>query len=208
MVQVMYGSARDYDALLYGPTHPGTQQYLEREMTNLAHFSQHLSEAGRNFYANAQQLYDEHSGAEAMRLARAAMRKIGSVFQRDEIRTLWDLAQIQTAPLTMQRWIMACPPVRQLYQQQRCEGYADTYVDIYPGAIGENHYDYRQVMDGIVVPDEEHGWMYTLYVDEPVEGDRHLTHDEQVDILTTWDIVKAWIKQGKDDPTSQSGGML
>lgn len=208
MIQVDFGGVSDFDALMYGQKHQGTLNFLQNNIQQLAQMSHTLTDAGRQFFAGAAQRFEELNSAEAMRLARAAVRRAGSVFQRDEIRSMWELPQIQNAPLTMQRWIMAEPTVRQMYQEQRCDGYSETYVDMHPGAIGADHYDYRRVTNGIIVDDEEHGWKATIYLDELIEGDRDLTLDEKVDILTTWDIVSSLMKEGSEDPTSSWGGKL
>ena len=52
---------------------------------------------------------------------------------------------------------MAQPDIRSLYHKGHCDGYSDTYVDMEPGLVGEQHYDYRRVMDG-VVEETETGW--------------------------------------------------
>lgn len=208
MVQVSYGGVADFNALMYGPKHPGTMQFLQNQVQQISDFSTTLTDAGRGFVANARRLYDELHSDEALRLARAAVRRIGNVFQRDEIKSIWELAQLQNAPLTMQRWIMAEPTVRELYHQQRCDGYSDTYVDMYPGEVKDAHYDYRRVMNGVVTEDSDGASKFTIFLDELVEGDRELTFDEKIDILNTWDIVSSLIKEGSDDPTSPWGGKL
>ena len=206
MVQVVMGGTQDYNALVYGMKHPGTMQYLENQVANI---SQNLTEAGRSFYANARQLYEQINGSEALRMARAAIRMAGNVFQQDCIMSIWELAQLQNAPLTMQRWIMANPVVREVYHEQRCDGYSDTYVDMSPKDIGVNHYDYRRVMNGVVVDDEETGgWKSTIWIDDLIEGDRELEIEERDQILNTWEMVSAIMQLGDRDPTSASGGKL
>lgn len=208
MVQVVFGGANEFNALLYGQQHPGTLNYFENQQAQIAQMSETLTEAGKRFYANSQELYERFQGAEALRHAQAAIRKVGSVFQLDTVRDLWELGAIQNAPLTMQRWIMAQPDVREAFHNQRCDGFSDTYVDMHPGKIGRDHYDFRRVMNGMVEDDEEHGYKVTFYLDELSEGDRELTLEEKVDVLSTWDIVRSLVKTGKDDPTSAYGGQL
>jgi hypothetical protein len=55
---------------------------------------------------------------------------------------------------------------------------------------------------------EDYDWQCTQYFDELVEGDRELTLEEKVDILTTWDALQMYFNAGKDDPTSPFGGKL
>jgi hypothetical protein len=209
MANLFIGGTREFDALVYNQKHPGTVDYLAQQVERLPFISQQLTDAGRQFFSTAQQLYDEFNSAEALRLARAALRKAGSTFQSNTIRSCFDVGAMQTAPLVMQRFIMAEPLVRQMYVDQRCDGYADTYVDVHPGEIGRSHYDYRRVMDGMVVDGgEEADWKATMFIEDLLEGDRELAADEKVDILNTWDMVRALMEAGDDDPTSPTAGRL
>ncbi len=205
MAQVVYGGSQEFDALIYGYQHPGTLQYLENQFQNVGN---HLTEYGKKFYEQARNLYEQFEGSAAIRATRAALQKVSSIFQRDEVRSLWELSEIQNAPLTMQRWIMAEPTVRRMYHDQRCDGYSDSYVDLYPKAIGDDHYDYRRVKQGIIEEPEEGPWHYTTYFDDLVEGDRELNLDEQIAILSTWEVVCSLMAKGEDDPTSVFGNKL
>ena len=96
--------------------------------------------------------------------------------------------------------------LRLMYHQQRCEGYTDTYVDMHPGDVGEQHYDYRRVVDGMVMEQDDE-LVSVQYFDEIKEGDE-LDIDDQVAILRTWDSVKAAIEENKEDPTSPFNASL
>ena len=209
MVRVVVGDPADFNAMVYGyERHPGTVNYLENQFSN---FGSTLNEAGKSFFSNAKQVFEDLTSSSAMRAARAALRKAGSIFQRDEIRSIWDLGGIQTAPLAMQRRIMAMPSIRELWNQQRCDGYSDTYVDLYPGMIGDNHYDYRRQKTGVVQElknDDDAEYVIKEFIDDIVEGDRELDTDEKADIEATEEAVNAFVQLGHDDPTSVFGGML
>lgn len=205
MAQVVVGGSREFNALAYGARHPGTVRYLEEQAYNA---SQMVDSAGRSFFRNAQELFQRFNGAEALRLAAAAVRKVAAIFQPNIIQPLWDMGGIQNAPPAMQRWIMAEPSVRELYHQQRCDGYSHFYEDMQPGRVGEQHYDWRRVNDGVVHDDEHGDARVTFYMDHIHEGDRELTITEKADIFSTWDFVKAYIKAGKEDPTSGFGAGL
>jgi hypothetical protein len=216
MVQIAVdvGGTQHFNALLYGQKHPGTLQSLQNQFAQYDQFSRTMTDAARGFFADAHEIYNRYNSEEALRLARLANQKVGSIFKPDCIRSIWELGEIQQAPFTMQRWIMAEPTVRALYHQQRCDGYSDTYIDMHPGQIGEDHYDYRRVINGVAmevpeVDDEgEAGWKISLYAEDLLPEDRDLALDEQVAILSTWDIVRSYIEAGKDDPTSPFGNKL
>jgi len=205
MVQVVVGGTTEFNALVYGQKNPGTISFLEREAFTVSPF---LSAAGAEFFANQTELYERYNGAEALRLAAAAVRKAGAIFQPNAIRALKTLYEVQNAPLAMQRWVMAEPTIRSMYHQQRCDGYADTYVDMQPGFVGREHYDWRMVNHGLIQTEDDDAPLATFYLDELKEGDRELTLDEKMDILSTWDVVKNFTKAGKEDPTSNYGGEL
>lgn len=208
MAILITGGKRELDYLMYGTPHPGTQQYIESQ---LAQPSQILTESGRQFFADVQQQYEYFHGAEAQRLAEAATRKVKALFQPNSIRSLWDLTEIQQAPVAMQRWIMAEPTLRAAYHQQRVDGYAGTYEDMYPTQVGEQHYDWRLLNNGLVqmAPEgADYDWEAKLYMDPLVEGDREPTLDEKVVILNVWEVMKHHYLHGKEDPTSPVGGKL
>ncbi len=205
MVQVVVGGTTEFNALVYGQKNPGTISYLEQQSFTV---SPHLTAAGQAFFANQADLYEQYNGAEALRLAAAAVRKVASIFQPNSIRPLYTLGELQNAPLALQRWIMAEPTVRELYHQQRCDGYSESYVDMHPGFVGREHYDWRMVQHGLIQTEDEEEPMARFFFDDLVEGDRELTLDEKTDIVTTWDIVKNMVKTNQEDPTSAFGGQL
>jgi hypothetical protein len=195
----------EFDALAYGVQHPGALAYAQ-EKIQIA--SQMVTESGRMFVDRAREMYERHMGHEAIRRAKAIVRAATHVFDQDVIRPLTTLGEIQNAKLQMQRWIMAEPGTRELYHQGRCDGYSGSYVDVFPGLVRAQHYDYRRVTQGLVMDDEDGGWHYTTYLDDVHEGDRELELHEQATIVNVWDIVRSIRERGQDDPTSKFGGML
>lgn len=207
-VNVIEGNDDTFNHLCYGQKHPGTLQYLQNQFSN---FQQTLSHAGQQFVSSAKEIFDQYNSSEALRAARLALNKVSNIFTPDNIRYLYQPQDLQTAQPTMQRWIMAEPTIRSLFHNQRCDGYSNSYVDVSPGIVGDLHYDYQRVMNGMVCTDDakpDEDFRITHYYDEIPDGDRELTIDEQVDILNTWDVVRAMIKRGKEDPTNSFGGNL
>lgn len=206
MAQIIEGGSLMFDSLAYGRQHPGTVQFLASQFEQATNF---LTNAGQQFMTGARDFYERLAGSNAARMLRAAGRSIRSMWQLDEIRALQTVGDFQQAPLAMQRWIMAEPTVRQYFLDQRCDGYSDTYIDIDPGKVGPDHYDYRRATDGLVFIDEkpdehgEFGWHATTYMEELLPDDVELTLEEQLDIHQTWQWVKSLMKQGNEDPTSR-----
>lgn len=208
MVQVVQaGNIATFDYLLYPEQNFMNQTYLENQLNN---FSNQISDFGRKFLEETKTIYNKINDSSVIRAAKAAIRSVKGIFHPNSIVALVTLDEIRSAQSAMQRYIMAEPTIRETFHLQRCNGFSDTYVDNYPGQVGEQHYDYRRVMDGIVrdvETEEGYDWVATRYFEELVEGDRELTLNEQVSIMTSWDIAKAFLQAG-EDPTDMFGGSL
>ncbi|MBE0438166.1 MAG: hypothetical protein IBX57_00165 [Gammaproteobacteria bacterium] len=193
------------DNLLYAQPHPNTLAFLQQQIEAPP---ANYTTVSNDFLSRARDLYERTSGSTAMRMAQAARRAFGSIWGSNDVRVLTDIGQFQWAKSHMRRWVMAEPTVREMYHNQQLEGYEGSYQDPFPQeASGEEFYDYRRVMDGVVVETDD-GWYADTYYDELLEGDRELNHVEQVDILETWTNVVNLIRKGGDDPTSRWNASL
>lgn len=205
-VRVLEGSPDVFNMLIYPDQNPFNQQFLQDQLTN---FQSSLTEAGKQFMTGARDVYDRIHNSEAMQMAKAVIRQVGAFFNPDTIIPLDSILSIQQASLTMQRWVMAEPTIRSLYHKQLVNGYSDTYVDMEPDRIGEEHYDYRRVMHGVVRDDvEDYDWVVTMYPDDLHEGDRELTALEQNDVCNMWDLVKLYAQARQEDPTDPYAGNI
>lgn len=200
-IQVIYGGEDAFNALVYSSEqNPVNTNYFQNQINSI---SNSLSSIGQTFFANTQAIYNQINNSEALRIARAAVSQAKTLFQPNRIIDIRTMENMQNAPVVMQRWIMANPLVREMYHKQQIDGYSDSYKDMFPNQIGENHYDYRRVMDSVVQDssnDDE--WFVRYYPDEILEGDKELSHDEKVSVLNTWSIAEMFVKAGKSDPTS------
>ena len=210
MALVITGDANAYNALVYGTDrHPGTMAYLQNQIASFSMGA--LTDFGKQFMQSAQGIYDSFNSSEAMRAARAAIRRFDAMFLPDRIQYIERLSHIQNAPVAMQRWIMAEPSLRKLYHEQRVDGYSDTYVDQYWGRRDLEHYDWRLIHNGVmeeVTTDDFDGHITHHFLAELVDGDRELTMDEKTDILNTHDVIRAYVEMGIDDPTSKAGNKM
>lgn len=202
MANIVEGGSFTFDALTYGGPHPGTLNFLQQQFENITPV---LAAAGQQFVQQAADWFDQLNGSAALRAMKSAGRAIKSLWQLDDVRPLLSIAAMQFAPPTMQRWIMAEPEIRTMYHKSMVDGYSDTYVDHYAGDVGEDHYDYRRAMDGLVIfnsDDHPYEWTAVNYLDELEESDSPLTLEEQNDIQQTWAFMRAHLKHSKEDPTS------
>ena len=210
-INVVHGSSPMlFNAMLFPEANTETKQWLQEQWQTT---SSMLTDVGRQFASKADELWNQIYDPLLMQKARGLMRQVGGLFHPNTITRLHDIDSVQLAKPVMQRYIMAMPQIRDLYHRQLCDGYSDSYVDHDPGVIGEAHYDYRRVMDGMVnylPPVEEGGeerWSVTMYPDELIENDRELQADEKFLILDAWDVVKEAMMQ-KIDPTDVFKGRL
>lgn len=204
-VNVIHAPTVDtFDYLLFPEQHHNNSAYVQRQFEQ---FSSTLTDAGRRFVENAKQVYQQVIESDAANLARLAIRNAKALFQGNHILPLMDIDTLQTAAPLMQRYVMAQPDIRALYHTNRCDGYSDTYVDLHHGKIGEDHYDYRRVLQNMVQQTDD-GWYVKSWAEDLVEGDRELGFDEKNCILHTWDVVKMFVEAQSADPTNPWGGKL
>lgn len=193
------GDVRAFDAILFPEQSPQTSFYIQNQLNA---FSQTLTDIGRQFVETSKAIYDKINDSNAIRLAKAAVRMAKGMFHPNMIIPLETIEDIRAAQPMMQRYIMAEPTLREQYHKQLVDGFSDTYADVEPGRIGEAHYDYRRVMDGIIVDevdaDGEEGWVAHHYFDELRGDDRDLDLVEQTAILRTWDVIRMALAAEKD----------
>lgn len=201
-MRIIEGGPATLELFAFGEKTQGALNFLEDQAYQL---SNTLTDTGRAFMQRGREIFERYNGAEALRAAKSAIRHVQHCFQQDIIRPLTNIGAIQQAPLSMQRWIMASPDIREFYHHQRCEGYADTYVDMEPKSIGIEHTDYRKVMSGVIQECEEGDidWKTTIYF-EGDDDDVRLSLAEKVDIMSVWSLIKTMMSPGKEDPTSPS----
>ncbi len=198
VAQLLQGGAALFDEfLLSQPTN--VQQSFQNQ---LHQFSNTLTDAGAQFFHQVSQVSDAIANSQAVRYAKAAVRKVGTAWQENEIRLLMNIGELQHAPPVQIRYIMADPVIREAYQEQRIEGYGDKYQDLFPNDIGEKHYDYRRVMNGVTQFDKNGNDYATTYEEDLLEGDTELTFTQQSSVISSIDQAIAYLNYGKEDPTS------
>lgn len=188
-------------SVLFGQPTQSTVNFFEQVKERI---SQKAHVFKDDFIQTSNEIFDSVYSARALELTRAAINKAGALFDADIIKQLHTLSEFQVAKPTMIRNIMANPLVREKFIDGRCEGYGkDLYFDNQPGVVGENHYDYRRIMDGVVRHDEETGETFVRhYTEELREGDEPLSAGQKFDILKSWTNVEYLMSLAAKDPTS------
>lgn len=197
-MRIVYGGEDAFNALAFGAQNPNNQKFFQQQLASVANITGDIT---NSFYQRAQQLYHSVYNEQSINFAKAALNQVRGIFQPDVIRPLVDIENLQIAGSQMQRWVMTNPAVREVYHNQRCDGYSDSYIDQEPGKIGWEHYDYRRVMNGIaqVEPD---GPLFTHVYEQLKPGDTELDFTDQVSILQTWGALEHFMRAAHKDPTS------
>lgn len=203
MARVIYGDDEIFDGMMYPNQSPLNAQWINAQFSNL---SQTLTESGRKFMDACRNISQNIQNSDIMRRVELALRQSGSHTHPDQIRYLSTLEDIQAATGPMMRYNMALPDIRELYYKDRCHGYGENYFDVNPKTVGDDDYNYRRVMDG-VFHEVDGKIVYKHYYELLLDGDRDLTPLEKMDIISTWDMMRFYIKQGLD-PTDELGGEL
>ena len=171
------------------------------------HMFNNVSSMASNFFNQAREVYQMISSSDAVQALRNLTVKTDNVWATNNIHACFTIEHLQTANPVMQRYIMANPNVRDMYLNNTVEGYAGSYENLHGNNIGERHYDYRRVMDEVVIVHDTH-IEYNHYYEEIPEGDKELTLYEKVDILKTWNLVNQALDAHEMDPTSPVGNLL
>nr|DAF07887.1 MAG TPA: hypothetical protein [Caudoviricetes sp.] len=208
-LNVAYVDDNAFDTVMFGLPHPGTIRYLENQMMNLQQQAQAYG-LSQSFVDRAYESFQSFASAEALERAKAIVHQhTGDTLHH--VSCLTALAELQTAPINMQRWIMANPYIREQYHANRLDGYSDSYVDFAPGAVGDMHYDYRRVMDGVFVfnedPEDSVDWTFSTYYEDLENPDTdELDLTEQLQVLRTWEALEYFVRHTDEDPTNPTGG--
>jgi hypothetical protein len=203
MFPTTLGASDAWNAMLYGETNPNTVNFMQNQLQSVRNM---FTQAGQGFLAQAESAFNLFNGADAINFARNTINKFSRVADTSRIMELTTLEQLQGSGLVMQRWIMAEPSIRALYNEQRCDGFADSYIDVHPGAVGIDHYDWRLANNGMVLFQPDGGYVAHQFPDELLSGDRALTFQEKCAVAITHEALRAYVEQRTDDPSSPTGG--
>jgi hypothetical protein len=209
MASLIFGGEAELNMITAGEPHPSMLRYAQEQAAAIGSY---IQRTGNAFAQGVVDAYHALYSDEALHRARVGVARIQSYFLDDRIRQITSIYEMQQAQPLMQRFIMAEPTIARMYDQGRCEGYG--YTAPFPGKYGEDNYNWRRVMDGVIqlqkpTEDNPHGgWESVTYLEELMEGDRNLVLVEQNAILNTWESLKYSLARSMVDPTSKTGDSL
>ena len=207
MINVIVGDTNTFTAHAYGVLDPMTVDWCNQRA--MAVRETLMPEVRAAFETMKGTVFDSIAYSDVARMAKAASRSLGALWQEDNIRLLSTIGELQHTPATMIPWVMAHPTIRKLYQEQSIAGFDDLYFDPIPHDTDEENQMYRAVRNGVFLPtgneDEE---VAVEYLAEFEEVGLTLDIYDQQSILDTWEHMLAHIRAGKEDPTSRYNAML
>lgn len=191
MATVIFGGEEVISHLSGGNASRGFLDYLGEMNERAGRF---VSESANRFLERSQSLRERRDSSDIRRMAIAIKERVNHFWQEDTIRSLTRVEDIQNAPRTMERWVMANPNVRTRVRQGILDGYNLSYEDEDPEATPERHIDYKRVMDGSW--EDEH---YVQYWDERLEDEElKLSFQDKMAIKSTWAISDVGLSERRD----------
>lgn len=193
------------DALLFGMPSAGTASFIRQEVDRFVGSA--VGEYGQRLALQAQQQYQRFDNSLVMGMMQAALNKSQAITKPDTVYRLRTMEDFQTAQPLMQSFIMAHPEVRKAWQNQLCDGYSETYVDMHPGKIGENHPHWQMAHNGLVKFGDDDTMEWTNYSNAFDEnGEMHLNPLQQHTVLANFRALEKLWRDGEFDPTSVWNG--
>jgi len=188
------------DSIFYRPSQ-SMQEYIHQGVNS---YMSAVKNVAPNFARIVGEKYAEIKNSAAIQYVNNLKNRINSIWQPDSIRYLSDVTSIQNASETMRRWIMAEPITRERYLNGAISGYGNCYTSSDRIGVGNSHYDYRRVMDGVVALNDDGVSEYTVYYEEIINSEDILSLVDKTSILGSWDTIKRHIDSGDNhDHTSQ-----
>ena len=129
----------------------------------------------------------------------------------DKMRRVTNVYDLQQATTFEQRWLMTNQNLRLAVNAGRAHGYAESYNDPNPEAMGRTHRDYRIANDGFSLLDEEKPGTFTgkvVHYDEPLEEGEELSMQSKINIALANRMVDRLLDEDDIDPTSPDNNTL
>jgi hypothetical protein len=203
-----YSTSDVFSALLFPNQHSSRTEYLQTQLTSLQQMPVH-NQMQQQWIQMAQTDLQQALSFDAVTTARAIREEYGVSSEIAlYIPVVHTLEDLQQANPYMQTFIMALPELREYYAQGRVSGYEGVYVDTQPGVIGWKHEAFQIATDGLLLEEHDSGELAINEYHNLLEEQPKLDIFQQADIQHAWDVMRAHLAYGEDDPTSVTGGLI
>lgn len=189
-------SADLLNAMLYAPRTQEDIHFLQSQQNAVVW--DNLNDSGRRFMEQAEVVRQQYASAQLDAQAAMYAQTFVGTAQSNYVVYSPDPNVLRQANLATQRVIMAHPEMRQLYHNQRIDGFSDTYQMFDPQVPVEMSYDYGRMYDGIYRTDAG-GSGYVEYFHHPeINGELEMSLPEQHNAIAVHAAVDAFLSQGID----------
>lgn len=207
MAIAIYADDQEFGAMHYGLPRSEDRAAIRRRLEDTA---RSYGLMGSEMFERAMGRFNSFDFDRIERKIDALKRKVTHLFDHDEIRPMWDIGQFQQAGPEQQRWLMANPRAKRLYEKDMINGWRGSYQPRYVGRYGDDDPDYQQVMNGLFNIDEDGNAVATQYLhlyDE--DGRTELSFGQQTTIRDSmWENFNHLLDLGQDDPSDKDNGSL
>lgn len=208
MIQVIQGDTDTFTAHAYGIVDPMTVEWCQQRANNV--YQNLMPEAQKSFDALKGSVFDSVNYSSIARMAKAASRAVGALWQDNVIKPLTDIGSLQHPPHVMIDWIMAMPELQVAYNEQTVAGYDKAYIRQFFGDDPKENPHYQLAVSGLFldISDEMDESVAVEYLSLEMDTEVSLDLYEQSAIQETWATVAHFLNKGKEDPTSKYNAML
>lgn len=172
---------------------------IQRSYERLERFSSNLSDRAKGMLNSAKtmisSLYDDTVRTQLKRLNSSKR----GLYRDDIIQFLDSAEEVATAPMAMRRWLLSSPRTRSLWNRQSTHAWGakrDAFVFNDPGTADPY---WTAIRNGVAEKNEKgEWWSEYVYGACDVEGEEHLTMEQQMELIATFDVINDTIDEGID----------
>lgn len=199
MGQMIQLSDASIDTYLYGDNSQVVSSYLTEQMSRIP---TSYNEFGERMWQSMQNAYSYVNDQNLRMGVMTELTRNNVNYIHNHFSSLGSFEDLREANVTMQRWIMSHPYLKQQYLNQNLEGYSGTYTNFNNEGYGVDDYNYRRVYDGVLRDTDKDEWEYTYYLEDLEEGDSVLTWFEKTTIMNTHETIDFLLSHSAKDFTS------
>lgn len=203
----VYAGDHEFEVLHHGLPKSSDRAVLRDRLESTA---RSFGLAGTDLYQRALGRFESFDFDKFERKIDGFKRKVKHLFDKDEIRPMFDIGQFQQAGPVQARWLYANPRAKKLHEKEMMKGWEDYGFNRHEGRYGDDDPDYQQVMNGLEVETEE-GHSYFVEYPHLYDDDyrTELTFAQQTTIRQSmWANFESWLDEGLDDPSDPQCGCL
>lgn len=199
---VYYGDNSSSAALMYEPISRDLNDWILE--TNHRVLSS-LSSRARSFFDRSARYRERIGFDRAVSMREQVSRGFNKLYVDNNFRYLGELLDFQLAKPRMRRYLLAEPELRRLYRDKRLSGWENEVSDD-PSIPVDEIPEYLHTIQGVLIDDKD-TTVYNELLDLYQEKEP-MSLSETVDVMLSWERMKAIIKYDRLDPSSPYGASM